>query len=80
MFRSIGADVTNDEYEEYLARLETFSKWFDKTVMSLNSGSDDAVMILPSGIAGRKYRDEPPQYVVNLPQRRPSIILELVPL
>ncbi|KAL1865524.1 hypothetical protein Daus18300_007169 [Diaporthe australafricana] len=57
---SVAKEVTNDDYEEYLARLETFRTWFDKTVMSLESGSDDAIMILPSGIADQKYRDEPP--------------------
>lgn len=52
--------MANDDYEEYLARLGTFSAWFDKTVMSLSSGSKD-IMILPAGIAGQKYRDETPR-------------------
>lgn len=58
--RKIGESVTNDDYEEYLGRLDTFSAWFDKTVMPLRSGSDD-IMIFPAGITGQKYRDEPPR-------------------
>ncbi|KAK2611385.1 hypothetical protein N8I77_004725 [Diaporthe amygdali] len=54
---NLGKSVTNDDYEEYLTRLETFRTWFDKTAMSLSSGS---VVILPSGIAEHKYRDEAP--------------------
>lgn len=58
--RSIGESVTNDDYDEYLARLGTFNAWFDENVMSLSSGSND-IMILPAGIAGQKYRDEAPR-------------------
>ncbi|KAH8788395.1 amidase signature domain-containing protein [Diaporthe sp. PMI_573] len=56
---NIGEHVTNDDYDEYLTRLDTFRTWFEKTVMSLTSESDD-IMILPAGIAAQKYRDEPP--------------------
>lgn len=58
--RELGESVTNDDYDEYLDRLDTFKTWFDETVMPLSSGSDD-IMILPAGIAGQKYRDEPPR-------------------
>jgi uncharacterized protein (DUF885 family) len=58
--RNIGEHVTNDDYDEYLTRLDTFRTWFEKTVMSLTSESDD-IMILPAGIAAQKYRDEPPR-------------------
>lgn len=58
--RKIGESVTNDDYEEYLDRLDTFRTWFDKNVMPLSSDSDD-IMILPAGIAEQKYRDEPPR-------------------
>ncbi|KAG8164618.1 hypothetical protein KVR01_004893 [Diaporthe batatas] len=55
----IGESVTNDDYEEYLTRLDTFRAWFDKTIMSLSSESDD-IMVLPAIIAAQKYRDESP--------------------
>lgn len=58
--RKIGESVTNDDYEEYLDRLDTFRTWFDETVMSLGSDSDD-IMILPPAIGEQKYRDEPPK-------------------
>lgn len=58
--RDIGESVTNDDYEEYLDRLDTFRTWFDNTVMSLASDSND-IMILPAGITEQKYRDEPPR-------------------
>jgi hypothetical protein len=58
--RNIGQDVTNDDYEDYLARLDTFRIWFDKTVMSLSSEAGD-IMMLPAGIAAQKYRDESPR-------------------
>lgn len=58
--RNIAESVTNDDYEEYLSRLETFKTWFGDTVMPLSSGSHD-IMILPAGITGQKYRDEPPR-------------------
>lgn len=60
--RKIGENVTNDDYDEYLTRLNTFRTWFDKTIMSLSSKSDD-IMVLPAGIAAQNYRDEPPRYV-----------------
>lgn len=62
--RRIGETVTNDDYDEYLTRLSTFRAWFDKTIMSLSSESDD-IMVLPASIAAQKYRDEPPRYVVD---------------
>lgn len=58
--RKIGQSVANDDYDEYLDRLGTFRTWFEETVMPLSSGSN-AVMILPAGIAGQKYRDELPR-------------------
>lgn len=58
--RKIGENVTNDDYDEYLARLDTFRTWFEKTVMSLGSESGD-IMVLPAGIAALRYRDEPPR-------------------
>lgn len=56
-----GANITEDEYKVYLAQLETFKTWFDRTIMSLSHGqSDDAIMILPCGTEGSRYRDMPP--------------------
>lgn len=58
--RKLGESVTNDDYEEYLDRLDTFRTWFDETVVSLSSDSDD-IMILPAGITEHRYRDDPPR-------------------
>lgn len=58
--RKLGESVTNDDYDEYLDRLETFRTWFDETVMPLGGGSDD-IMILPAGVTLQKYRDEAPR-------------------
>lgn len=59
--RGIGANVTSDEYDTYLTELETFRAWFDSTVMSLSyEQSGDAVLVLPCGTDGPKYRDSPP--------------------
>lgn len=53
--------MTSDEYDTYLTELETFRAWFDSTVMSLSyEQSGDAVLVLPCGTDGPKYRDSPP--------------------
>ncbi|ROW08437.1 hypothetical protein VMCG_03147 [Cytospora schulzeri] len=57
----IGANITEDEYDFYLAQLDTFKTWFDRTIMSLDyEESGDAIMVLPCGSDGPKYRDTAP--------------------
>lgn len=60
--RNIGANITEDEYNVYLAQLDTFKAWFNSTVMSLSyEQPDDAIMVLPCGADGPGYRDTPPE-------------------
>lgn len=59
--RSIGANVTEDEYDMYLGQIDTFKTWFDATVMATNGSSHDAIMILPVGTDGPEYRDVSPE-------------------
>jgi hypothetical protein len=41
-----------------------FLEWFNEKIMKTDSDNPiNAVMVLPYGIAGPKYRDLPPEYV-----------------
>lgn len=56
----LGAEVSKDQYEEYLARLQVFRDWFAENIMAIGANGDvDSILVLPYGIAGPKYRDVP---------------------
>lgn len=65
--RNIGANVTTDDRDLYLSRLEAFKAWFDREVFSLGEDShQEAIMVLPFGDAGPAYRDMPVECVYPL--------------
>jgi len=59
--RHVGSAVIEDEYEDYLERIDVFRRWFNENVMEIGQDSGfDTVMVLPYGIAEPKYRDAIP--------------------
>ena len=54
-----GARVNEDDYVGCLTRIEVFRAWFTENVMETGEDTSAAVMVLPYGISGPKYRDVP---------------------
>lgn len=61
--RTVGKSVSAEKYEEHVARLDVFRRWFDSNVMPVSLTDEPAVMILPYNQAKAKYRDRPQKSV-----------------
>ncbi|KAL8793565.1 MAG: hypothetical protein Q9195_003827 [Heterodermia aff. obscurata] len=58
--RGIGEAVSQQEFQKGRAELEVFRQWFDEMVLSSDPVTkSDAIMIMPYGMGGPKYRDAP---------------------
>ena len=73
-FRGIGETMSQQDFQNGRAELEVFRRWFDENVLSSDPDTiSDAIMIMPYGMGGPKYRDAPNRYVVLhlLPMKKP---------
>ena len=65
IFRGIGEAVAQQDFQKGRAELEVFPEWFDANVLSSDPDTmSDAIMIMPYGMGGPKYRDAPNRYIV----------------
>ncbi|KAF5575341.1 amidase signature domain-containing protein [Fusarium pseudocircinatum] len=55
----VGKDVTPQEYEKYMKKLEVFRKWFTENIMGPDSKTlSNTILIMPYGQPHPEYRDE----------------------
>ncbi|KAJ4396444.1 hypothetical protein N0V93_000663 [Gnomoniopsis smithogilvyi] len=56
----IGANITEDDRNEYLNQIAVFRRWFDDNVVSAHDGRDqETILVLPYGDSRPAYRDIP---------------------
>ncbi|KAI9670069.1 MAG: hypothetical protein M1817_004549, partial [Caeruleum heppii] len=76
-----GKAVTPDEYERNVKEQKVFRDWFRENVLSPDSDTlSDAIMIVPNGRAGPKYRDDhngPPSKASTLSENYLASVLQL---
>lgn len=61
--RGIGETVSQQDFHKGRAELQVFRQWFDANVLSSDPVTmSDAIMIMPYGMGGPKYRDAPNRY------------------
>ena len=57
--------MSQQDFQEGRAELEVFRKWFDANVLCSHPDTkSDAIMIMPYGMGGPKYRDAPNRYAI----------------
>ena len=64
--------MSQQDFQKGRAELEVFRRWFDANILSSHPDTmSDAIMIMPYGMGGPKYRDAPNRYVVlhSLPMK-----------
>ena len=59
--RDLAKDVTLDQKVQGLHEMKVFRQWFQDHIIK-----NDAILIMPSGRPGPKYRDAPNGLVSNL--------------
>ena len=65
VFRGIGEAVSQEDFQKGRAELEVFRRWFDRNVLSSDPDTmSDAIMVMPYGMGGPKYRDSSNRYVI----------------
>ncbi|KAL8830608.1 MAG: hypothetical protein Q9191_001333 [Dirinaria sp. TL-2023a] len=58
--RGIGEAVSQEDFYKGRAEIQVFRQWFDANVLSSDPDTkSDAIMIMPYGMGGPKYRDAP---------------------
>ena len=59
--RGIGANVTEDEYNSYLKRIQVFQSWFSENLVPSDSS---VVAVFPYGATRPAYRQTRPEYAM----------------
>lgn len=81
--RGVGEAVSQQDFQRGRAELEVFRQWFDGNVLSSDPDTrSDAVMIMPYGMGGPKYRDAPNRYGLAVASNieNEQVLTLLVPL
>jgi hypothetical protein len=60
--REVGANVTEDEYNVYLKRIQVFQSWFSDNIVPSDSS---VVAVFPYGATGPAYRQNRAEYATT---------------